>query len=70
VKYSEHPAVNYVTAFIYYIYLLRHEGSTGKHKHTNIQNIQKKLLDSESGVLALKLLHHCKQRTAWHRPGL
>jgi len=23
------------------IYLLRHEGSTGKHKHTNIQNIQK-----------------------------
>jgi len=24
------------------IYLLRHEGSTGKHKHTNIQNIQKR----------------------------
>jgi len=33
--YSAHAVV------IIIIYLLRHESSTGKHKHTNIQNIQK-----------------------------
>jgi len=27
---------------INYLFLLRHEGSTGKHEHANVQNIQKK----------------------------
>ena len=47
--------------FIYlFIYLLRHKGSTGKHKHTNIQNIEKtrETIRNKTTIMRLQICSH------------
>jgi len=50
------------------IYLLRHEGSTGKHKHTNIQNIQKTRDEAirNKTTMKLQICSHRSGKRMWH----